>query len=179
MKDRYNPWNNAEIIKTMYQRDYTHDKAVNTKIDLFWGMYKELQNKVTSMIRDAKKDYFENLSSEWKNDTRKYWKELRRIIGDKRNDNQVPSFLDNNIFNTYFANIGNKVAKSIASKREWKWKHPKSIYTFKFNPIKVDCVLHHLTKLDSGSHMDVLDMDSRLLKAAATVLAPSLTQYFY
>ncbi len=46
---------------------------------------------------------------------------------------------------------------------------------FKFNPIKVDCVLHHLTKLDSGSYMDVLDMDSRLLRATANVLALSLT----
>ncbi len=174
VKDRCNPWINTEIIKTMYQRDYTHDKAVNIKSDLLWGMYKELRNKVTSMIRDAKKDYFENLSSEY-NDTRKYWKELRRLICDKRNNNQVPSFLDSNIFNKYFANIGNKVAKSIARKREWKWKHPKSIYTFKFNPIKVDSVLHHLTKLDSGSHMDVLDVDARLLRAAATVLAPSLT----
>ncbi len=131
-------------------------------------MYKKLRNKVTSMIRDAQKDYFENLSSEYKNETRKYCKELRSIIGDKRNANQVPSFLDSNIFNKYFAKIGNKVAKYIARKWEWKWMHPKSIYTFKFNPIKVDCVLHHLTKLDTGSHMDVLDMDSRLLKTAAT-----------
>ncbi len=95
-------------------------------------MYNELQNKVTSMISDAKKDYFESLSSEYTNDTRKYWKEIRRIIGHKRNGNQVPSFLDSNIFNKYFANKGNKVAKSIARKREWKWKHTKSIYTFKF-----------------------------------------------
>ncbi len=62
------------------------------------------------MIRDYKKDYFDNLSNEYKNDTRKYWNELRSIIGDKRNDNQVHSFLDSNIFNKYFANIGNKVA---------------------------------------------------------------------
>ncbi len=116
VKDKYNPWINTEIIKTMYQSDYTHDKAVNTTSDLLWGMYKELRNKVTPMIRDAKKDYFENLSSEYKNDTRKYWKELKRIIDDKRNDNQVPSFLDNNIFNKYFAKIGNKVVKSISRK---------------------------------------------------------------
>ncbi len=37
VKDRYNPWINTEIIKTIYQRDYTYDKAVNTKSDLFWG----------------------------------------------------------------------------------------------------------------------------------------------
>ncbi len=30
-------------------------------------------NKVTSMIRDAKRDYFGSLSNEYKNDTRKYW----------------------------------------------------------------------------------------------------------
>ncbi len=41
------------------------------------GMYKEFRNNVTSMIRDDKKDYFVNLSNECKNDTRKYWKELR------------------------------------------------------------------------------------------------------
>ncbi len=114
VKDRYNPWINTETIKTMYQRDYTHDKAVNAKSDLLWGIYMELRNKVTSMIRDTKKDYFDNLSNEYKNDTRKYCKELRHIIGDKRNDNQVPSFFNSKIFNKYFAHIGNKVAKSIA-----------------------------------------------------------------
>ncbi len=97
VNDRYHPWINTEIIKTMYQRDCTLDKAINTKSDLLWGMYKELRNKVTSMIRDAKKDYFEYLSSEYKNDTRKYWKELRHIIGEKKNDNQVPSFLDSKV----------------------------------------------------------------------------------
>ncbi len=90
VKDRYNPRINTEIIKIMYQRDYTHDKAVNTKNDLLWGMFKELRYKITSMIRDAKKDYLKNLSSEYKSDTRKNWKELRHIIGDKKNDNQVP-----------------------------------------------------------------------------------------
>ncbi len=122
------------------------------------------------MIRDAKKEYVDNISNEYKNDTRKYWKELRHIIGDKRNDNQVPSFRDSNIFNKYFANIGNKVAKSIARKREWKWKHPKSIYMFKFNPIKADCILHHLIKLDSGTYMNVFNRYRlRITKAATTV----------
>ncbi len=112
----------------------------------------EFRNKVTSMIRDDKKDYFDNLSNKYKNDSRKYWKELRCIICDKRNNNQFPSFLDSNIFNKYFANIGNKVAKSIARKCVQKWKHPKSIHTFKLNPIKVDCVFY-LNKFDSDTHM--------------------------
>ncbi len=37
VKDRYNPSINTEIIKTMYQMDYTHGKAVNTKSDLLFA----------------------------------------------------------------------------------------------------------------------------------------------
>ncbi len=70
VKDRYNAWINTEIIKTMNQRYYTYDNAVNAKSVLLW----ECRNKVASMIRDAKKDYFDNLSNEYKNDTRRYWK---------------------------------------------------------------------------------------------------------
>ncbi len=67
-----------------------------------WGMYmyKERRNKVTYKIRDAKKDYFENVSYEYKNDTRIYRKELRYIIGDIGNGNQVPSSIV-----TYSTNI--------------------------------------------------------------------------
>ncbi len=52
----------------------TKQLILNTKSDLLWGCIRNFE--FTSMIRDAKKDYFENLSSEYKNDTRKYWKEL-------------------------------------------------------------------------------------------------------
>lgn len=38
---------------------------------------------------------------------------VRRVIIDQRNDNQVPCFLDSNIFNKCFANIGNITAISI------------------------------------------------------------------
>ncbi len=74
------------------------------------------------MIRYSKKDYFDNLFNEYKNDTRIYWKEFRCIISDKRRNNHVPSFLDGNIFNKYFANMRHKVAKFIFIKQEWKWK---------------------------------------------------------
>ena len=41
-------------------------------------------------------------------------------------------------------------------------------------PIEQSCVLNHLRKLSCDSHLDVLQMDTRLLHIGADILAPSI-----
>ena len=55
VKNRHNPWITPDIIKEMYERDYTHKKAkaiVND--DNLWNEYRRLRNSVTSKIEHSK-----------------------------------------------------------------------------------------------------------------------------
>ena len=97
-------------------------------------------------------------------------------MGDKKKDNQVPPSLDCDKLNDYFANIGIEVHKNLPTPGPLIWKQPECIYSFEFRRIEVSSVLNHLLKLSNESHLDVLDFDSKLLKIAARVIAPSLTQ---
>ena len=49
-----NPWFDKNIQALIYNRNYIHKKAIKHKSPALWAKYKELRNKVTSSIRDAK-----------------------------------------------------------------------------------------------------------------------------
>ena len=60
----------------------------------------------------------------------------------------------------------------------WKWKNPESLHKFQFTSLQTHDVFKHLSELSNDSNLDVLDMDSRLLRLGASILAPSLTRLF-
>ena len=175
VKNRYNPWITHDIIKMMYERDYIKDKAAKTKSKLLDIQYRRLRNNVTESICNSKKQYFDKIVDKHKNDTRKLWKELSKVTGNKRADSQVPTSITSNMFNDYFSTIGSNVAKSISTNKKWKWKNPKPLYKFNFKHVENKYVYEQLNKLDADSHLDVLDMDSKLLRLSSHVIAPSIT----
>ena len=76
--------------KTDVRKDFIHKKARMQNCPRMWAHYKILRNNNTNSIKQANKAYFENLSTKYVNEPRKLWKELSRIVGNKKNDNVVP-----------------------------------------------------------------------------------------
>ena len=103
------------------------------------------------------------------------WKELRRVIGNKKLENSVPASLKCDELNEFFANVGTKITEAIPKKNNLSWKNPKCIYSFEFQNISVESVRKQLCSLPGDSKLDVLDMDSKLLKLGACTLASSIT----
>ena len=129
---------------------------------------------MTSKIDEAKKSYFDDITPKLKENSKSVWKELNRVIGGKKNKNSVPTFLSNDKLNDFFSSIGRTLLNKLPDPGDLQWKNPECIYTFEFNPIDLSCVLNHLKKLSSDSKLDVLNMDSRLLRLSADFIAPSL-----
>ena len=78
----------------MYERDFCHRKARLNNSPEMWPKYKSLRNKVTAFIKYAKKKcFYANLQNMFPNEPKKLWKELSRIIGNKKKDNGVPPHL--------------------------------------------------------------------------------------
>ena len=178
VKHRNNPWIDHTITKSMYERDYAHQKAVTTNDPTMWERYKELRNNVTKSITKAQKSYFDNVQSKLSNNSKKFWKEMRRITGDKKNENPISSSIDCNSLNKYFAKIGTDVADTIPESLTWQWKNPESLHRFEFCKIKSDDVQKCLMNLDDESNLDALGFDSKLLRIGAMILAPSLTTLY-
>ena len=175
MKDRFNPWVTPAIVKSMYARDHKHMKATKSGNPRDWSEYKISRNTVTSLINQEKKKYFENVGTNFEKKPKKFWKEMGKLLGNKKQDNPIPSTLSGEQFNKYFTTIGSELQKTLPDPGPLVWKNPKCIYSFQFKQIEEKSVLKQLKRLSYDSHLDVLKLDTKLLRIGASLLSPSLT----
>ena len=104
------------------------------------------------------------------------WKTLKSVLPSKQSQISDPSLTAAN-FNSYFSSIGNRLTEniplcSITDNDKCSNQH------FKFNVISVLFITKCLATLKYNSSLDVIDMDGRLLKLAAKLLALSITYIF-
>ena len=110
VKNRANPWFNSEILDMIHQRDYIHKQAIKNHYQTLFDQYIYLRNKVTSSVRQAKKEFYTSSITECKNDSKLMWKLLKNMIPRKCNSNNtVSSSLNQELFNKYFASIGERL----------------------------------------------------------------------
>ena len=57
-----------DIIKLMYERDHVHAKATKNNDSKLWQDYRNLQNKVTCIIKERKNVYFDDIYTICRND---------------------------------------------------------------------------------------------------------------
>ena len=96
--------------------------------------YKAYKNKLLSIIRYRKKQYFESLLDANKTDARETWKILNKLLNRNANSNRIPdTFLDKDKiykdpqsiakgFNNFFANIGPNLAAQIPDNSQVSFK---------------------------------------------------------
>ena len=176
VKNRHNPWITREVISLMYERDSTHQAYIQSGDHRQKSKYRILRNKVTSLIRENKYEYFKNLENEAKGNPRMFWSEIKRVLP-KLNCKSIPKSLTSDEFNAYFTSIPLKISEELNSQTsgELPWKGQSSIYTFRFSCINDDNVLKLLRALPDKSGNDILGIDCKLLRIAAVHISHTLT----
>ena len=173
VRDRINPWLTRDIVSAMHERDYIHNKAVKFKDNELMMLYKRKRNSVVRMINNAQKLYYEQCVNTSNNKNRDMWKSLRHILNTNNKSIVNTQNVTADNFNSFFANIGKDLADKIP-KCTYNWHLPQSIYDFIAQPITNEFVTSQLRLLSDKSNLDVLNIDSKLLRVAAPVLCPSL-----
>ena len=79
------PWISAEIRVLLRTRTYFLTKAHRTNDPDDWRKYRKLRNKVTTTLRKAEKEYFQEVARNQGN-PRAVWKDLNKVIGRGRKD---------------------------------------------------------------------------------------------
>ena len=138
-----------------------------------WEKYRESRNYVTKLIRQAKLEYYENVSNQHSKNPKKLWKEVSNVFPKSSNSFQNDISVDK--FNEYFASIGTKVAESITEDGEYTSTLPESIHTFTFECINQNFILKMLKSLPMSSKNDVLSFDTKLLNISSHIISTSLT----
>ena len=123
------PWITPGIIKSIKRRDkllrlYIKTNEPNRKEEIH-TQYKVLRNKITTLIRNSKKNHLQNYFTKNAQDIRKTWSGIKNIINIKPTSKAQPAsiLVDNKLetdpskiaegFNTYFSTIAEKLQHEI------------------------------------------------------------------
>ena len=116
------PWMNNEIRKQIRKRHRIHKTAKRVNTMEQWRKFRLQRNRVTSLIRKCKQDYYsrvaDNFNSDHRKSTKTLWNLCKYLYTGKTNQNVIPpiNFHDNILiddidkveaFNSYFTSISN------------------------------------------------------------------------
>ena len=179
LKKRYNPWVSPEIVRTMYARDHKHKLARRTGDAGHWSAYRQLRNNVTTIIKLAKRSYFENefVQSSGQG-SKRVWKTINRLT-QKGKDLSPPQDISACDFNDRFSKIEATTAQALnVSDAEIPWRNPQCLSRFSFASIQCDTIPSALRQLGTDSDVDIHGFDAKLLSLSAPLIAPCLTIMF-
>lgn len=98
------PWMNNIIRKLIRQRDRLYTKAKTKNTELHWQNYKSKRNKVVDEIRNAKKEYLQNLKNSLADEslpTKKWFKVASDITKMKNKNNPTSPITSNDCINIH------------------------------------------------------------------------------
>lgn len=121
-------WVSPELLAQIRERDKLKTNADSLNNNEHYKNFKLARKRVKNMIFRAKKDYIQQRINDAKNDSKRYWAELGKILPSKKNVNksitQIVELIDNtgniipdtetaDYINDYFVTIGPNLATKI------------------------------------------------------------------
>ena len=119
LKKRYIRANNSsfmneDICKAIMVRTRLRNKFLKLKTDDAWNAYRIQRNFCVSLLRDTKRNFYENLDPNTISDNNKFWKQVKPFFSDKTPTNSRFTLSDGDeftsnpakcaaIFNNYFS----------------------------------------------------------------------------
>ena len=185
------PWLTSEIKKLLFDRDKKKRRAMITKLNADWDEYKASRNKVNIALRQAKADYYRNKIATQNNNPKEAWKTINSLLGRSFSDTSVNELKVNDAnltspgeiaeaFNTYFSNVGSILANSMADSSVSFEQFVKPIQSkmLRFKLVPYSKVLNLLNSLSKSKATGLDKISGKILKAAASSIASSLTYIF-
>ena len=181
------PWleHREDIFNVMHDRDYHHNKAIHGKDgqNHHWNEYKVLRNKVNTMMKEAKRDYYTNKIKDSAGNVSSMWKTLKELLPNKKgNLANLPSVCNSdmelaNEFNKHFTNVGTASAPSSISSREHKHERHEG-NKFIFTEITIDEVLDELNAISQNKASGLDGVNTKLIKYGTKAIAPIVCKIF-
>ena len=184
------PWVTSEIRSMMNKRCKVLKKAQETNKPGLWKKYRKLRNEVTKGLRNSKEEYYREMFTCVKT-TKVYWKLLKKATKPMQNQEIGPIKRENGtlcvkgmekaeLFNNYFANVGQNLAKELPTANADKTasyihRVTPAMDTIKVDPKRVKQLVTNL-KQDKAPGPD--NISPKLLKTAGESIVPLLVSLF-
>ena len=155
--------------------------------------YKYWRNKVNKLIKEGKKNQYQNFIENNKNKPSSIYKLFQEVSAGKgcRKQSKISSVKNNgihiedpteiaNTFNNFFVNFATKLKEPVMNSSHYKLRdfcNSKLSESTKFNINNIEKykVLKHLSTMDLSKATDTDSIGSRLLKLAAPYIADDIT----
>ena len=159
----------------LFKKYLEHNTAIN-EIN-----YKRFRNKTVNLIRKSEENYHRTLILDNNNNNRKLWKCFGKILNKKKvKHNRITSLVVDSTtttnqkqiveeFNSFFSNIGQKLAKNIENPQA------QSILLTKTNEIEVTNIINKMKDNKSPGY-DLIN--AKFLKLSSPFIAPILSDLF-
>ena len=157
-------WITPAILNSCKTKNRLYKKFLCNRSTINLNEYKRFRNRLTSVIRQAKKSYFSNLFSNSTQDTKSMWRSINNLLYGRGN-NYTPDKINHhgtsvsnplnvsNIFNDYFIDVGPATqAKIPPSRSSYKSYLPNRVVDSLFiNPTTHEEVLNIIFSLKNSA----------------------------
>ena len=186
-------WMSKGILTSIKTKDNLHYKFKHEsdprRKEQLECKYKTYRNKLNTLIRTAKKLYWENTFKNSENDIKATWKNINKILhrsdkfshdpGKNENINNLKSICNN--YNSYFTNIGPNLANRITNTTIDPTAYlphvnlPNSFVMFPTNEDEIKTLINKLKPKTSSGHDSI---SSKLIKQTSNGIITPLVHIF-
>lgn len=184
------PWFNSGLKNACAKKNLLYKRFLTCKTKRSEDIYKRYKNKLTNILRQSEKDYYNKVLSYHKNDIKATWKVLNKLINSKCSNSGLPnSFTHNdkvisdkkeiaNGFNNFFVNVGPSLAGKITPPESGnvndylKGEYINSMFLKEVNECEL---IQVVKKFKPKKSTDYMDISMYLVKEIIYSIAQPLT----
>ena len=191
IKSKSVPWFTSKIKMLITERDKLKRKAIITKQESDWLIYKKARNQTNTELRKAKTDYYSKKIANQRCNPKQAWKTINSLIGKGKKPTIINELIINESkltnpteiaegLNELFANVGPNLASKLDESSCDFQKYTKSSESefTAFTPIAVNKIFDLLRGLSCNKACGVDKISSKILKLASPVISATLTYIF-
>ncbi len=166
------PWISRGLLKSINTKNKLYKRYVQKPCEERLGAFKIYRNKLNSLIRQSKREYYKRKFESVKHNLRKTWKTINSIIGRNKKSKIQTQFttsqgqkisdpqIISNDFNDFFVNIGPKLASTITTDGKNYYDYLKtplssSMYMKPIVPEEIVKIIYKFNANKSTGHDDI------------------------
>lgn len=180
------PWMNKHILEQIKKKDFWHSKVkMHKNNDYYLQQFRLARNKVTSLIRVRKKEYYTNLIIKNSGNSRITWRIINSILRPPANSYTMPDFEALGVsvstlvltFNAYFCTVGSRLMAT-AINEQYITYPPRNPNTFKFTDITASEIVTVVSAMPVKFSVGCDNIPSLALKECIDILCVPLEKIF-
>ena len=189
-KRQKKPWITKGILTSIGEKNKLLKKFIKTGDQLTYCRYKTYRDNLNHLIRKSKKKHYTQYFFDAKNDMKKMWRQINKIIHKGENKDNInciktshgienkPHVIGNK-FNNYFTTIAQNLVSKIKTAPDFQqFLDPQVQESIFLSPTTKEEVAKHINSLNSKKSSDIYGMSATFLKTLSSSVSETLSTLY-